>query len=80
MWHFGDNGLSRWLNAINTMMLGLLFHPAYGDLFEFWPLPPLAPSDEDSRIRIIISSSGGTFHRQGKKYLYRDGCELNSKL
>ncbi len=48
MWHFGeamvypDN-----LFAINTMMLGLLFPmwAAYGDLLDFWPLPPLEEVD-----------------------------------
>ena len=49
MWHFGETMVyPDGLNAINTMMLGLLFPiwAAYGDLFEFWPLPPLAPPDD----------------------------------
>lgn len=44
-WHFAaDFLLPDSLNAINTMMLGLLFPmwAAYGDLFDFWPLPPLS--------------------------------------
>ena len=44
VWHFGETMVyPDSLNAINTMMLGLLFPmwAAYGDLFEFWPLPPL---------------------------------------
>lgn len=43
VWHFGETMMyPDDLFAINTMMLGLLFPmwAAYGDLFDFWPLPP----------------------------------------
>jgi hypothetical protein len=48
LWKFGDAMVyPDDLFATNTMMLALLFPmwAAYGDLFQFWPLPPLAPPD-----------------------------------
>ncbi len=50
VWHFGESMLyPDNLFAINTMMLGLLFPmwAAYGDLLEFWPLPPLSKPDDE---------------------------------
>jgi hypothetical protein len=49
LWHFGEAMMyPDDLFAINTMMLGLLFPmwAVYGDLFNFWPLPPLPQSEE----------------------------------
>jgi len=50
LWHFGDAMVyPNSILAINTMMLAVLFPlwAAYGDLFDFWPLPPLAePNNE----------------------------------
>ena len=49
-WHFAETMVyPDGVFALDTMMLGLLFPmwAAYGDLIDFWPLPPPSPPEEE---------------------------------